>query len=59
MIIGIESAELDSRDLEGADMSVSSAAFVTALPDFLTRAEPTPGSESPAKQGQVAGQSKP
>jgi len=59
MIIGIESAELDSRDLEGADMAVSSAAFATALPDFLARAEPTPGAESPAKQGQVAGQPKP
>jgi protease YdgD len=59
MIIGIESAELDTQDLEGADMAVSSAAFVTALPEFLARAQATPGFEASAKQGQVARQPRP
>ena len=59
MIIGIESAELDAKDLEGADMAVSSAAFVTALPEFLARAQSAPSFETPAKQGQVAGQPRP
>lgn len=58
-IIGIESAEVDFRELKGADMAVSSAAFVAALPQFLTRPQPAPGIESPAKQGQVAGRPQP
>jgi protease YdgD len=59
VIIGIESAEVDYRELKGADMAVSSAAFAAALPEFLARPQPGPVAEAPAKQGQVIGNPQP
>ncbi|HWA45482.1 MAG TPA: YbjN domain-containing protein [Hypericibacter adhaerens] len=59
-IIGIESAEVDYKELKGADMAVSSGAFAAALPEFLARPRPsTSVAEAPAKQGQVTGRSSP
>jgi V8-like Glu-specific endopeptidase len=59
MIIGIESAEVDYRELKGADMGVSAMAFADALPEFLAHPPAEPGVLSPAKQGQVVGSAKP
>jgi len=59
VIIGIESAEVDFRELKGADMAVSSAAFAAALPEFLLHPPAASVAEGTAKQGQAIGRSQP
>jgi protease YdgD len=59
MIIGIESAEVDYRELKGADMGVSATAFADTLPDFVAHPPAAADLPSPAKQGQVVGSAKP
>jgi V8-like Glu-specific endopeptidase len=54
VIIGIESAEVDFRELKGADMAVSAAAFAAALPDFVASAPQEAALPPQGKQGQLS-----
>jgi protease YdgD len=59
VIIGIESAEVDFRELKGADMAVSATAFAAALPEFVAHPPVASNFQAPAKQGQVTGRAQP
>ena len=53
-IVGIDTSIIDIRDVKRANIAVSSAAFASALPEFLNH----PPSSEASQQSEIAGNGK-